>query len=145
MTKKTKEKKKYLYIYLKQREVEGDRYEAGDGSSYSGFHHYKRVVEKMGPAVIDTEDPDWGYECVEEVDPRIFENPGDYVSVIYTSYYSGGTFGGTDGCICFEYAALDRETAKKWLDKNRKRLEKHYSGWGSGLEGIIMEPIHLWK
>ena len=145
MAKKTKEKKKYLYIYLKQREVKGYRYDEGDDSPYSGFGHYERIVEKIGPAVIDTKDPDWGYERVEEVDPRIFENPDDYISVVYTSSYQGGTFGGTDGCICFEYAALDRETAKEWLEKNRERLEKYYSGWGRGLDDIVMEPIHLWK
>jgi hypothetical protein len=132
---------KDLYIYLQQREVHGCDYDEGDGSPYSGYHHYEKFIEKIGPARII--DHDWGYERVEEVDPEIFEKEPDHVTIVYVTYSSGGTFGRTSGQVSFEYATTSAAKAEKWLKKNKKRLENYYSGYFDRLNDIEIDIVHL--
>lgn len=140
-----KSSKNYLYVLLKQREETGYRNEEGDGSRYSGFRHTQRITEKIGPARISKSSPGWEYQDVYEVDPRIFILEPEHITLVYTTYYSGGTFGGDDGCVEFNYATIDYSSAEEWLKENKDTITKRHTGWGSRLTRIDIDCVHLWR
>lgn len=139
--------KEYLYIYLEQDETRGENQRDGDGTRWSGFRHTVKTIRKLGPARICASSPGWDYQDInsEDVNPIVFEEQPDHLYVVYLDTYSGGTFGGTDGYIVFSYVTTSRTDAEEWLEKNRKDLEKRYKGWGSRLNSIDIDLIHLEK